>query len=67
MLAAGLLGLRDIIDPPKDDRPVVEQFADDGRVGIGRSRCTWILTTQPPASWSSVDPRTTTDAGTAPM
>lgn len=30
MLAAGLLGLRDVIEPPKDDRPVVEQFADEG-------------------------------------
>ncbi len=29
ILAAGLLGLRDIIDPPKDDRPVVEQHADE--------------------------------------
>jgi hypothetical protein len=29
LLAAGLLGLRDIIDPPKDDRPVVEQYASD--------------------------------------
>jgi hypothetical protein len=28
MLAAGLLGLRDVIEPPKDDKPVVEQFAD---------------------------------------
>lgn len=28
LLAAGLLGLRDIIEPPKDDRPVVEQHAD---------------------------------------
>ena len=30
MLAAGLLGLRDVIEPPKDDKPVVEQFADEG-------------------------------------
>ena len=30
ILAAGLLGLRDVIEPPKDDRPVVEQFADEG-------------------------------------
>lgn len=30
LIAAGLLGLRDIVDPPKDDRPVVEQYADDG-------------------------------------
>jgi len=29
LLAAGLLGLRDILEPPKDDRPVVEQHADD--------------------------------------
>jgi hypothetical protein len=29
MLAAGLIGLREVIDPPKDDRPVVEQFADE--------------------------------------
>ncbi len=29
LLAAGMLGLRDIIEPPKDDRPVVEQHADD--------------------------------------
>ncbi len=28
LLAAGLLGLRDIIEPPKDDRPVVEQHVD---------------------------------------
>lgn len=30
ILAAGLLGLRDVIEPPKDDKPVVEQFADEG-------------------------------------
>jgi len=30
MLAAGLIGLREVIEPPKDDRPVVEQYADDG-------------------------------------
>lgn len=30
LLAAGLLGLRDIIDPPKDERPAVEQYAHDG-------------------------------------
>lgn len=29
LLAAGLLGLRDIVDPPRDDRPVVEQYAND--------------------------------------
>ena len=29
LLAAGMLGLRDIIEPPKDDRPVVEQYASD--------------------------------------
>ena len=29
-LAAGMIGLRDIIEDPKDDRPVVEQFADEG-------------------------------------
>ena len=28
LLAAGMLGLRDIIEPPKDDRPVVEQHID---------------------------------------
>ena len=28
LLAAGMLGLRDIIEPPKDDRPVVEQHVD---------------------------------------
>ena len=30
VLAAGMLGLRDVIEPPKDDKPVVEQFADEG-------------------------------------
>lgn len=30
ILAAGLLGLRDVIEPPKDDKPVVEQYADEG-------------------------------------
>ena len=30
VVAAGLLGLRDVIEEPKDDRPVVEQFADEG-------------------------------------
>jgi len=29
VLAAGLIGLREVIEPPKDDRPVVEQYADD--------------------------------------
>jgi hypothetical protein len=29
LLAAGLLGLRDVIEPPKDDRPVLEQHAAD--------------------------------------
>jgi hypothetical protein len=28
-LAAGMIGLRDIIEDPKDSRPVVEQHADD--------------------------------------
>ncbi len=28
LLAAGMLGLRDIIEPPKDDKPVVEQHVD---------------------------------------
>jgi hypothetical protein len=28
ILAAGLLGLRDIIEPPKDDRPVIEQHRE---------------------------------------
>jgi len=27
-LAAGMLGLRDILEAPKDDRPVVEQHVD---------------------------------------
>ena len=32
VLAAGLIGLREVIEPPKDDEPVVEQYAsDDGR------------------------------------
>jgi hypothetical protein len=30
VVAAGLIGLRDVIEEPKDDRPVVEQFADEG-------------------------------------
>lgn len=30
MLAASLLGLRDVIEPPKDDEPVVEQEAAEG-------------------------------------
>ena len=30
VVAAGLLGLRDVLEEPKDDRPVVEQFADEG-------------------------------------
>ena len=29
ILAAGLLGLRDIIEPPKDARPVIEQHTGD--------------------------------------
>lgn len=29
-LAAGMIGLRDVLEDPKDDRPVVEQFADEG-------------------------------------
>ena len=29
MLAAGMIGLRDIIESPKDDRPVVEQQTND--------------------------------------
>jgi len=32
VLAAGLLGIRDVIEEPKDDRPVVEQYADEGDV-----------------------------------
>ena len=28
-LAAGMIGLRDILEDPKDNRPVVEQFADE--------------------------------------
>jgi hypothetical protein len=28
-LAAGMIGLRDILEDPKDSRPVVEQFADE--------------------------------------
>ena len=27
-LAAGMIGLRDVLEEPKDGRPVVEQFAD---------------------------------------
>jgi len=30
VLAAGMLGLREVLEEPKDDRPVVEQFADEG-------------------------------------
>ena len=29
-LAAGMIGLRDILEEPKDNRPVVEQFVDEG-------------------------------------
>ncbi len=29
-LAAGMIGLRDVLEEPKDGRPVVEQFADEG-------------------------------------
>jgi hypothetical protein len=29
MLAAGMIGLRDILESPKDDRPVVEQHTND--------------------------------------
>jgi hypothetical protein len=32
ILAAGLLGLRDIIEPPKDARPVIEQHSEDDDV-----------------------------------
>jgi len=32
VVAAGLLGIRDVIEEPKDDRPVVEQYADEGDV-----------------------------------
>ena len=28
-MAAGMIGLRDILESPKDDRPVVEQQTDD--------------------------------------
>lgn len=28
-LAAGMIGLRDVLEEPKDGRPVVEQFADE--------------------------------------
>ena len=31
-LAAGMIGLRDVLEDPKDDRPVVEQFRDEGDV-----------------------------------
>jgi len=31
-LAGGMIGLRDIIENPKDDRPVVEQHVDEGDV-----------------------------------
>lgn len=30
VLAAALLGLRDIIDPPRKDRPVIEQHVGEG-------------------------------------
>lgn len=30
VLAASMLGLRDVIEPPKDDEPVVEQEAAEG-------------------------------------
>jgi hypothetical protein len=29
-LAAGMIGLRDVLEDPKDRRPVIEQFADEG-------------------------------------
>lgn len=32
VVAAGLLGIRDVIEEPKDARPVVEQYADEGDV-----------------------------------
>lgn len=32
VLAAGMLGLRDVLEEPKDHRPVVEQHAADGDV-----------------------------------
>lgn len=35
LLAAGLLGLRDIIDPPEDDETVIEQYADERGPGSG--------------------------------
>ena len=34
LLAAGMLGLRDIIEPPKDDKPVVEQHADQAQLVV---------------------------------
>ncbi|MFZ4519051.1 MAG: hypothetical protein ACOYOP_11720 [Microthrixaceae bacterium] len=37
-LAAGMIGLRDILEEPKDDRPVVEQHAD----GPDRDRPIWV-------------------------
>jgi len=35
LLAAGMLGLRDIIDPPTEDESVMEQFADEPGPGSG--------------------------------
>mgnify|MGYP000001596513 FL=1 len=32
MLAASMIGLRDILENPRDDRPVVEQHVDEGDV-----------------------------------
>lgn len=32
VLAAGMLGLRDVLEEPNDDRPVVEQHATEGDV-----------------------------------
>jgi hypothetical protein len=29
-LAAGMIGLRDVLEEPADRRPVIEQFADEG-------------------------------------
>lgn len=37
-LAAGMIGLRDILEEPKDDRPVVEQHAEDPH----RDRPIWV-------------------------
>jgi len=32
VVAAGMLGLRDVLEEPRDNRPVVEQHADEGDV-----------------------------------